>query len=144
MALVDIDKLGAPRVNLLETLRSYERGMIRGRDRVSEAMEQLEQQKKEVKGFFINSIFKKLGWEDGIIIEVGFTTPEVGEHPELKIVLDVDTTDRKMTDLLDKFDEFNLTVKCLKSKKSRARWRIVLHEYLDRSEARMGGSIRPT
>lgn len=142
MALVDINTLGAPRFNFLETMRSYEHGMIRQRDKIQAEQERLDTMKREVNSFFISHVFKPLGIELGhFSVEVGFTRPEVGENPELRVVLYV-ADSKQFTAVSKKLIEWNLSHVALKPKDGWFRAKLVLHEYLNHTEARMPRPIR--
>lgn len=148
MALVDINSLGATRLDVVtRTLLSYESGIIRQKERVDEAKELYEELKNEVKSICTSQFFKPIGILLGQgKIEVKLTRAAVGEDPELRVILVVARSfELQLIDRLRKLKmDFKVTAASEKNWGGYTRIVLVLHEYLNRSEARVGGSIRPT
>lgn len=144
MALVDTNKLGAPKLNLLETVRSHEHGLVRARDKVEEAKIDLDTLKIQLSTIIYGAIFKPLNLEadKDYEMEIGFTRPTNGDDPELKIVIIVKVPHD--VQVAAKLREYNMEFKLHPRfrTKDQTKIRLVLHEYLNHAEARLPRPLR--
>lgn len=141
MALVDPSKLTL-RFNFRSTLQSYSHGMARAREKVQDAQASLDSMKKEVVGFFNSNVFKPLGIAaDNYGVEVGFTRAEVGEYPDLKVMLTVNSAD-DCERVSAKLQEWKLSHSKPRKKDGIYHMRVLFQEYYDHNEARQPRPIR--
>lgn len=141
MALVDPSKLRL-RFNFRRTLQTYSSGMARQREKVEDEQATLDKMKKEVVGFFTSHVFNPLGIAaDAYGIEVGFTRMPVGEYPELKVTITVNSAD-DCERVSAKLQEWKLSHSKPRKKDGIYHMRVLFEDYLDHNEAREPKPIR--